>query len=133
MKILILFLVLISQASFAQLGKTKAEVFSNEGSNFTEKDNQDDFTVYIYSGEIPLLNGEQCYELTSYFMDNDYDICFKVTYTSCAAAANSYVKFLNQVAVKIEQNKWKDYSNDSIYTLLVKDQFAYVEHFYDYE
>ncbi|MBK5214604.1 MAG: hypothetical protein JJE55_13195 [Flavobacteriaceae bacterium] len=133
MRILILLIILTSQTCFSQLGKTKTEIFSNEGSNYADKDIQNDFTVYSYSGKVPKLNGELCNELVSYFMDNEYDICFKVTYASCAAAANTYVKFFNDVAVKIEANKWKDYSDDSIYTLMVEGQFAYVEHFYDYE
>jgi len=133
MKILLLLLILTSQGCFAQLGKTKAEIFSNEGTNYANKDIQNDFSVYSYSGKVPKPNGEQCNELVSYFIDNETDICFKVTYASCAAAANSYVKFFNDIAVKIESHIWKDYGNDSIYTLMVEGQFAYVEHYYDSE
>lgn len=126
-------MILTSQNCFAQLGKTKAEIFSNEENLYDSKDIQADFTVYSYSGNIPKLNGEQCFEFVSYYINNETDGCFQVTYVSCAAAANTYVKFFNDVAVKIEPNKWKDYGNDSVYTLIVKDGFAYVEHFYDYE
>ena len=133
MRILILLLILTSQICFAQLGKTKTEIFSNEGSNFANKDIQTDFTVYSYSGKIPKLNGEQCNELVSYYINNETDTCFQVTYAACAAAANSYVKFFNDIAVKIGSNKWKDYGNGSVYTLVVEGQFAYVEHYYDSE
>ncbi len=133
MKILTLLLILTSHICLAQLGKTKTEISSNEDSNYTSKDIQSFFTVYNYSGKVPKLNGELCNEIVSYYMDNETDHCFKVTYTTCAAAANSYVKFLNNIAVEIKSNKWKDYENNSVYTLLVKDQFAYVEHYYESE
>lgn len=133
MRILLLLLFLTSINCFAQLGKTKSDIFSNEGTNYANKDIQNGFTVYSYFGKVPKLNGEECNELVSYFIDNESEICFQVTYAACAAAANSYVKFFNDVAVKIEPNKWKDYANNSIYTLKVEGRFSYVEHFYDSE
>ena len=133
MRILLLFLILTSQLCLAQLGKTKTEILSTEGTNYAHRDIQTDFTVYSYSGKIPKLNGEQCNELVSYYINNETDTCFQVTYAACAAAANSYVKFFDDVAVKIEANKWKDYGNNSVYTLVVDGQFAYVEHYYGSE
>lgn len=133
MRILILLLILASQICSAQLGKTITEIFSNEGTNYVNKDIQSDFTVYTYSGKVPKLNGEQCNELVSYYINNKTHNCFQVTYGACAAAANFYVKFFNSVAVKIESNKWKNYGNNSVYTLVVKGQFVYVEHYRESE
>jgi len=129
----IIFFLLISQICFSQLGKTRTELFENEPKNYDTKDVQNDFTVYGFMGNTPKLNGETCNELVSYYIDNETQICFKVSYASCSAAANTYAKFFNEVAVQTKMNEWKDYSNNSIYTLKVEGRFAYVEHYFDYE
>ncbi len=131
-RVLIIFF-LFSQFCFSQLGKPENETLNNESSNYLSKDKTDEFTVYNFTGEIPKLNGETCKELTSYYIDNETKICFKEAYTSCSQASNTYVQFLNSIAVQIEPLKWKDYENNSLYTLQVVDKFCYVEHYYDNE
>ena len=87
--------------------------------------------MYSFKSEISKLNGEPCTELVSYLIDNETDICFKVSYAACSAAANTYVKFFNKVAIETENNKWKDYGNNSIYELNIEGNIAHVEHYFD--
>ncbi|WP_417619844.1 hypothetical protein [Oceanihabitans sediminis] len=130
-KLLILLFISISQIAFCQLGKSKSELFEKESSDYYTKDVQENFTVYSYIGKTSKLNGDECNELVSYFINNETESCFQVTYASCAGAANNYVKFFNKVAVQTKPNEWKDYSNNSIYTLTVENNISYVEHYYD--
>lgn len=131
MKKIILILFIFTQFSYSQLGKSKADLFSYESSNYDTKDIQEDFTVYGYSGGIELINGKNCPEYVMYYFDNVNQKCFKEAYATCASAANTYAKIFNEIAVQTKSNEWKDYENNSIYTLVVKDQYAYVEHFFD--
>tara|TARA_R110000850_G_scaffold33379_4_gene90936 strand:+ start:140 stop:1012 length:873 start_codon:yes stop_codon:yes gene_type:complete len=119
------------QFCYSQLGLSKKDLFSKQSANYDKKEVFNDYTVYIYTGEISKLDNQLCNEVISYFIDNDSEICFKESYTSCAQAANSYVKVFDQIGVLVEKNKWKNHSDNSIYTLLVQDKISYVEHFFD--
>ena len=123
--------LLFTQFCFSQLGQSESETLKSETSNYLTKDKTDEFTVYNFAGIIPKLNGETCKELTSYYIDNETKICFKESYASCSQASNTYVKFFNSIAIQVEPLKWKDYGNNTIYTLNVVDEFSYVEHYYD--
>lgn len=131
LKNIFLFLLLSSQFAFAQLGSTKSEIFTHQKQFYSDKNVQQDFTVYNFNSLIEKLNGELCNEIVSYYIDNVSELCIKVTYKSCAAASNSYMKLFNQIAEEIETNKWKNYSNNSIYSLKIEGDSTFVEHYYD--
>lgn len=132
MKYLLLFLLFNFQIGICQLGKKESELHKYVTGKYDVKDVQKDFTVYGYFGKMPLLNGKSCDELVSFFIDNKTKICYQVNYASCSAAANSYVKFFNKVAVQIGQNEWKNYENNTIYKLKVDGKLCLVEHYFDY-
>ncbi len=128
-KLSIFVIFFISNLIFAQLGKSINETLKTN-KNFNSKvlmDNGD----YMYHFSSNINAGEKnCDEIVTYYVGQN-DICYMETYTSCSLAANTYAKQLNKIVVNIGNNQWKDYGNNSIYTMKFYDNVVVIEHHYD--
>ena len=131
MKNLLFLSVLISQVAFSQLGTHKDLIFKQENQNYFEKVEFEGYTVYNFIGKIEKSIGGDCPEIVSYFIYDKTENCFQVNYNSCSEAVNTYVKFLNKIAVEIGHYKWKDYQNNSVYKLEVNGKFCSVHHYWE--
>jgi len=131
MKYSLVILIFFTQTIYSQIGKNTNSLFEKEGTNYDFKDVDPEFTSYSYSQIVDLGNGKTCDILITYFIDPNKDLCFMETYVTCSAAANTYVKLFDNNYIKIGSNMWKNYADNTIYTLQIDGDFLIVEYFYD--
>lgn len=125
--------ILISQVTFSQLGKNINYIRKGEKGIYVKELVNNNNTLYYFKSHATKLDGGKCDQIVIYHINKKTYLCDMITYTTCSAAANSYAKDLNKIAVQIESNIWKDYGNNSIYKLEIDGNIVILEHYKEFK
>jgi len=123
-------------SSWAQIGRSKAEIIRQHGQNY-EFGRLDDGTPYIYYDRQETTEQSGTYVSTKayYFFEADdgRQLCYKTVLLEPASETNAWVKTLNEDLVKIGYLEWKDYETNIFYKIEVEDGICALLVQYDFD
>lgn len=122
----LLIALLLSTANYAQLLKTKREIIREYGTDFTSGVAKEGYTYLIYESLMKTKASGWYKQFKLFgFKNIDYeDVCFMVMLLEPLSEINNNIKMLDSKYVKIGELKWKDYANDVIYRIEIKEDFC---------
>ena len=130
LKIIVCFYIIFSNTpSFAQLGFSENKIVEAQGKYF-KKEVTDTSNLLYYNSTVIDDYGKSSPQVILYVVDRKTNKCFLEVYNCSKSVINTYYKSLNKMAVKQDEHTWKNYSNNSIYSLKVDGNILNIEHTY---
>lgn len=121
----ILFLPLLtSQYVSAQIFSTKADIIKDNGYAYTAGVSDDGFKYLIYVKNVRTKSGRSYEETSVYYFITSKDkkeICHRLKKIVPSSETNILVKSLKDKFVELSDTMWKDYENNIIYGMDVKN------------
>ena len=127
-KIIALFLLFfITTNVSSQIGKTKSELIQENKNNMVSEEVTENGTEYIkYKIEYENYTSHVACYLTEK-EESEEQQCYGVLFLEPKSEANAWVKYFNDKNfVKLKGMKWKDYENNTLYELEVKEELCKV-------
>lgn len=130
LKLIFCFYMIFSNIpSFAQLGFSENKIIATQGKSF-KKEVTDTSILLYYNSTLIDDYGKSSPQVILYVVDRNTNKCFLEVYNCSKSAINTYYKTLNSMGVKLDENTWKNYNNNSIYVLKVDGNILNIEHRY---
>lgn len=127
--VLCFYMIFSNIPSFAQLGFSENKVIAAQGKYF-KKEVTDTSILLYYNSTLIDDYGKSSPQVILYVVDRNTNKCFLEVYNCSKSAINTYYKTLNSMGVKLDENTWKNYNNNSIYVLKVDANILNIEHRY---
>lgn len=133
--VLLVVTMLMSITSFGQLFQSREEIIRNNVGVSFKTDFTKDGNRFMYYEKPMKSNASGNYNLykAMYFLnlENGSEICVKWSVIEPASETNSNVAYFKKKYVEIGYMRWKDYENNIIYDIEVKDGMCIVTAWWD--
>lgn len=126
---LTILLILCVHGIYAQLGQTENSLIEIHGKYFTREVDEKSILL-IYKSQVKDDLDKIVPEIILYKIDKNNGKCFLEVYSSSVTATNNYVRLLNKMGVKVSDDRWENYTNNSKYILKKAGNIVSIEHSY---
>lgn len=127
--IILIIFTLFSNFCLAQIGLTEKQIIEKQG-KYSKKEIKDNSIWIYYDNQIVNDFDKKCPELILYLIDERNGICYLESYSTSKSALNTYIRQLNKIGIKNENNIWIDYKTETQYKLTLNNDIIAIDRSY---